>query len=140
MMHSELFYKGIILKIMSSELSNIQVYYDGKCGLCRREIDFYRRRADDGSIEWIDVTNPRLKLNTTGLSDKDLLMHLHVFSGEQVYRGVDAFIEIWMRVPGWNTLANIVARQPFRWIAECCYEIFARVRFKLYPHCRITEQ
>ena len=34
----------------------ITVFYDGKYGLCAREIGYYRRIAPDGVFAWQDVT------------------------------------------------------------------------------------
>ena len=34
----------------------ITVFYDGKCGLCAREIGYYRRIAPDGVFVWQDVS------------------------------------------------------------------------------------
>ena len=46
---------------MTQSVSNdtpgpLTVYYDGACPLCRREIDFYRRRETDTPIDWVDVS------------------------------------------------------------------------------------
>jgi hypothetical protein len=37
------------------EPGKLTVYYDGACPLCRREIDFYRRRGRAAPIEWVDA-------------------------------------------------------------------------------------
>ena len=34
----------------------ITVLYDGKCGLCRKEINHYRKIAPDNIFDWQDIT------------------------------------------------------------------------------------
>ena len=34
----------------------LTVFYDGSCPLCRREIDFYRRRRGAARIDWLDIS------------------------------------------------------------------------------------
>lgn len=38
-----------------SPSGKLTVYYDGACPLCRREIEFYRRRRGADAIEWVDA-------------------------------------------------------------------------------------
>ena len=34
----------------------ITIFYDGKCGLCAKEINYYRRIAPVGILNWQDIT------------------------------------------------------------------------------------
>ena len=46
------------LKIQHSKDENklITVFYDGKCGLCNKEIDHYRKISPVGIFNWQDIT------------------------------------------------------------------------------------
>ena len=116
----------------------IIAYYDGKCGLCRREIQYYQKRVQPEHIIWHDVTVS----NDTppDVSQYDLLLHMHVQKDECLYRGIDAFILLWQHVPGWNWMARLFAFPPIKFIATLAYELFARIRFMAYPHCRIVSK
>lgn len=39
-------------------------FYDGGCGLCRREIAHYRAIDRDNRIEWVDINTDRRLLNS----------------------------------------------------------------------------
>ena len=37
----------------------ITIFYDGKCGLCSREINYYKKIAQVDKFQWLDIaTNP----------------------------------------------------------------------------------
>ena len=41
----------------------ITVFYDGKCGLCSKEINHYRKVAPSGIFSWQDITeSARLRI------------------------------------------------------------------------------
>ena len=40
----------------------IKVFYDGKCGLCAKEINHYKEIAPQGIFEWVDVTESPKRL------------------------------------------------------------------------------
>ena len=46
----------------------ITVFYDGQCGLCRREIDYYRRIAPSGLFDWVDIAGNAMPLAPFGIS------------------------------------------------------------------------
>ncbi len=109
----------------------ITVYYDGKCGLCRREIDHYRRIAPLGIFEWVDITVTPSHFTALGLSVDEGLKALHVRDADMVLqKGVGAFIVIWKALPRWRLLGHIMNSPVIRPVANTLYDYFARWRFK----------
>lgn len=118
----------------------ISVFYDGQCGLCSREINYYRRIAPPGVFDWVDLTRTPARFESLGLRVDTGLRILHVQDAQQrLHAGVDAFIVIWRALPYWRWLAPIVALPPLRWIAAKAYRLFADWRFKHmgYGSCKI---
>jgi predicted DCC family thiol-disulfide oxidoreductase YuxK len=108
----------------------ITVFYDGKCGLCRREITHYRNIAPEGIFEWVDITVTPAEFNALGFSLSEGLKALHVRDNENViHKGVDAFIIIWQALPRWRMLAGIVGLPFIRPAAASLYTAFAAWRF-----------
>ena len=117
----------------------ITVFYDGKCGLCSREIAYYRRIAPDGRFNWRDAARDPSALNDIGVTQADALMHLHAQDAQGRLRiGVDAFIAIWRELPWWRRLAPIVAAPLIRPAAGWIYRRFAAWRFARLSHCQIA--
>ena len=46
---------------MSLEIM-ITVYYDGKCNICRREINYYKKISSKNIFNWCDIANNPEKL------------------------------------------------------------------------------
>lgn len=117
----------------------ITVFYDGKCGLCRREIEHYKRIAPDGTFDWTDITIDSTSLEKLGVSYTDGLKLLHATDTQgNLHIGVDAFILIWREMPRWRVLAAIVSLPFARVIAKKLYGMFAAWRFSRLEHCNIT--
>jgi predicted DCC family thiol-disulfide oxidoreductase YuxK len=86
----------------------ISVYYDGKCGLCSKEINFFKRRTPKHPILWHDIANDPAQLEGTGVSQAEALMFMHVRDAEGVMRTeVDAFIALWRQFSGWSLLSSV---------------------------------
>ncbi|WP_417687422.1 thiol-disulfide oxidoreductase DCC family protein [Roseibium sp.] len=117
----------------------ISVFYDGKCGMCSREINYFRKRHPREPIMWHDIARHPESLDGTGISQADALMFMRVKdqSGE-MKSGVDAFIVLWAQFTGWRVLAFLLARQPIKALAGKLYAVFAARRFAAYPHCRLA--
>jgi len=62
----------------SPEQRQLTVYYDGACPLCRREIDFYRRRSGGDSVAWVDAAAFEDHLISPDLTRADALARFHV--------------------------------------------------------------
>ena len=117
----------------------ITVFYDGKCGLCAREIGYYRRIAPDGVFVWQDVSESAELLEREGVSLVQALQLLHVIDDAGRLRvGVDAFIVIWQSLPRWRLLALVAALPIIRPLASWIYRAFAAWRFSRLRHCQLA--
>jgi predicted DCC family thiol-disulfide oxidoreductase YuxK len=117
----------------------ITVFYDGKCGLCRREIDHYKHIAPQDVFEWVDITVDASAIQKLGISYADGLKLLHAQDAQgKLHVGVDAFILIWRQIPRWQVLAIIVGAGFIRPIANFAYQAFAAWRFNRLAHCQIA--
>ncbi|AJI53288.1 hypothetical protein LA55_378 [Francisella philomiragia] len=88
----------------------IKVFYDGKCGLCSKEINHYKNIAPENIFEWIDITEiSEESLNKENLDTLSCLKLFHVKDNEgNFHTGVDAFIIIWSQLNKWKKLATII--------------------------------
>jgi predicted DCC family thiol-disulfide oxidoreductase YuxK len=117
----------------------ISVFYDGKCGLCRREIEHYKRIAPVGVFEWVDITVDPSATQKIGISYADGLKLLHATDVKgRLHVGVDSFLLIWQQIPRWRILATIVSLPIIRPVANIAYRAFAVWRFNRLAHCQIA--
>ena len=109
----------------------IDVFYDGACGLCAREINHYKKIAPENTFNWIDITKTAQPFTSLGYKFSDGLKALHVRdTAGNMHIGVNAFIVIWQHLEGWKILAFLVNLPIVNSIAAFTYRHFARWRFK----------
>ena len=117
----------------------LTVYYDGKCGLCRREIEYYKRVAPADRFVWFDIATDPGTLADLNISQADALRRLHAYDSlGNIYVGVAAFIAIWQVLDYWRYLAMIINLPLLRPVAAFAYDRFADYRFSRLTHCQIA--
>ena len=117
----------------------ITIYYDGKCGLCSREITYYKRIAPSGLFDWADIAHDPAALQVLNISQADALRRLHgVDDAGRLYVGVEAFILIWRQLSYWRVLGLIVNLPVIKQVAGWAYNRFADYRFSRLDHCQIA--
>ena len=117
----------------------ITVFYDGKCGLCSREISHYMKISTPKTFIWRDIANEPQHLRKINVPQSDALRRLHV--SDQVgtiYVGIDAFITIWKKLPRWRLLAVICAIPGVKYILSVLYNKFADWKFSRSAHCQMS--
>ena len=115
------------------------VFYDGNCGLCSKEIKYYKKIAPAGQFQWLDIFSNAEALKKTGISTEQALKELHVIDPTQkCHIGVDAFIQIWRRLPKWRYLAFFVNLPIIHFCSSKIYKLFARWRFKKLRYCDLA--
>ena len=115
----------------------ITVFFDGKCGLCSREIRHYQKVAPSGRFNWADIASDPKRLAAIGVSQEAALKRLHVQTADgAIHVGVDAFLMIWAALPRWRMLGRIIGFPGCYAGAVRLYDWFARRRFGRLDHCQ----
>ena len=106
----------------------IEVFYDGGCPLCRREIALYSGLKPLGPIVWKDVS-AELDLLPAGRTQADLLARFHVTAPDgRLVSGAEAFLALWEQLPGWRWLARLGRLPGMPVILEWSYRGFLKIR------------
>lgn len=106
----------------------IQVYYDGACPLCRREIALYSGLKSICAIQWTDVSAESSAL-PQGRSREAMLARFHVTDSQgRLVSGAAAFLTLWESLPGWIWLAKLGRLPGMRWVLEQGYRGFLIIR------------
>lgn len=113
---------------MSTERPEAQeVFFDGACPVCRREIAAYRRMPGLADLNWVDVSDPAT--DCAGIDRAAALARFHVRRRDgSVVTGARAFLAVWRCNPRLAPLARILDRRPVCDLLELLYRGFLRVR------------
>jgi predicted DCC family thiol-disulfide oxidoreductase YuxK len=119
----------------------ISVFFDGKCNLCSKEIDYYQRIAPKNTFNWVDITKTPGELDKFEIKLSDGLRLMHVAdSNGNIFTGVDAFIIMWKQIKYWKFLGLFVSLPIVKQFAKLLYQYFADWRFNRYEHCLIAQE
>jgi predicted DCC family thiol-disulfide oxidoreductase YuxK len=115
----------LLADLVLTEKSPLKMLYDGGCPVCRREVNYLKKRNESGLVEFIDI-DPLDSYD--GISKKEAMQEMLVLDAKgTVLRGVDAFFALYGRVnlPG---LALFLKAPLFYPLNKVGYRIFARIR------------
>ena len=116
----------------------ISVFYDDKCSLCSREINFYKKIAPKAPLIWLGISTSSIELNNAKVKRIDALMFLHSRDNDGMFHiGVDAFILIWRNLPYFKYINYFISLPGIYQLANLIYAKFAKYRFKKLEHCQI---
>ena len=121
-------------------VKKVKVFYDGKCNLCSKEINYYKKITPKNLIMWIDITKQKKLLKEENINIIDGLKVLHVKDKNgQMHRGISSFIVIWKNLEGWGWkfFSFIVALPIVYQLLNILYFLFANWRFHRLEHCRV---
>jgi len=106
-------------------MSALEVWFDGDCPLCRREIAVMRRLDRRGVIVFTDVANGR---GSCPLDRSELLARFHAREDGVILSGAAAFAAMWRAVPLLRPF-GLAARNPtVLALLERLYLAFLRIR------------
>jgi predicted DCC family thiol-disulfide oxidoreductase YuxK len=117
---------------------SVQVFYDGDCPLCRREIEMIRKLDRKQIIWFADIANKDFNSSDWGKNIGQLMAEIHVRrpSGEWLI-GVEAFRAIY-RAIGFQRLVLLSRLPLIRFVLNWGYHYFAKNRLRFTGRCPET--
>ena len=108
----------------------LTIFYDGACSVCSREMEHYRKVADQ-RVLFVDIAAVDFNAEVYGRSSDDFQRELHVCDADGCfYTGVEAFRKLWQALPSpfYPLLSLTVGLPGVNLAARTGYAIFARYR------------
>ena len=113
-----------------SDSEPFEVFYDEQCPLCRKEINFVRKRDKNGRLKLTDISDPEFDASSTGVSRDVLMREIHGrYSNGSLVTGVEVFREIYQRI-GYGAFVVPTRWLVIRWLMDRMYSIFAVLRYQ----------
>jgi predicted DCC family thiol-disulfide oxidoreductase YuxK len=114
---------------------DIEVFFDGACPLCTREIGMLRRRDRRGRIRFVDIAEAGFDPATVGVSWATLMERIHgrLPDGTLIH-GVEVFRRLYAAI-GFGTLVALSRLPGISQLLDLAYHAFARHRLRLTGRC-----
>jgi len=117
------------------DLSRFQVFFDGACPLCRREINWLRKRDRHRKIEFIDIASPEFCEKQFGKSFNELMREIHGRTEEGRWvTGVEVFRHLY-DAAGFQRVVRVSRWPIVRHGLNVSYRVFAKYRTRITGRC-----
>jgi predicted DCC family thiol-disulfide oxidoreductase YuxK len=114
---------------------DVEVFYDGECPLCTREIDMLRRRDRRKRIVFTDIRATGFDAGSIGVSREALMARIHGrLPDGTIIEGVEVFRRLYAAV-GFERAARMSRLPGVAPLLEAAYGAFAKQRLRLTGRC-----
>lgn len=115
---------------------DVEVYFDGDCPLCLREIRLLQRLDRRGRIRFTDIAAPGFDAGPPGLGWQDLMDRIHGrLPDGTLIEGVEVFRRLYAAV-GFGPLVAATRLPGVSHLLDLGYRLFARNRLRLTGRCQ----
>jgi predicted DCC family thiol-disulfide oxidoreductase YuxK len=117
--------------------SVFEVFYDGECPLCSREISGLRRLDRKQRILFTDIAGPSgaARAQLFGLANAELMARVHGRTAAgQIVEGVEVFRQLYGAL-GFQKLVGLTRLPGVRSVLDAAYTVFAKNRLRLTGRC-----
>lgn len=112
-----------------------EVFFDGECPLCSREIAMLRRRDRDGRLRFTDIAAPEFDPSSLGVDHATLMSKIHGRSAAgELVTGVEVFRRIYAAL-GYERLVRLSRVSWIAAVLDTAYAAFAAHRLRLTGRC-----
>ena len=112
-----------------------EVFYDGGCPLCRREINLLKRWDRAGRICFTDIDSPEFNPEVVQRTKAELMAEIHGRSPDgTIVKGVEVFRRLYSAV-GCGWLVAVTRWPGVSHVFDVAYTLFARNRLRLTGRC-----
>jgi len=106
-------------------MSKVEVWFDGDCPLCRREIALMRRLDRRGAIRFHDVATGE---GACPIDRAELLSRFHAREDGRLVSGAEAFAAMWRAIPVLAPCGRMARNRTVLRVLERLYLAFLKVR------------
>lgn len=114
-------------------MTHLDVWFDGDCPLCRREIALMRRLDRRRAIRFIDVAAGD---GACPIDRAELLARFHACEDGRLVSGAEAFAAMWRAIPVLRPLGLMARNRMVLGVMERLYLAFLKVRPRLQAWLR----
>ncbi|MFT3838990.1 MAG: DUF393 domain-containing protein [Myxococcaceae bacterium] len=113
----------------------LEVFFDGECPLCLREINVLRRFDRHGRVRFTDIAAPGFDARGAGVDWQTLMARIHArLPDGRLIEGVEVFRQLYAAV-GFGPLVSVTRLPGISNLLEAGYRWFARNRLRLTGRC-----
>ena len=113
----------------------VEVFYDGDCPLCLREINMLKRWDRLGRIQFTNIASPEFNPATVGKTFDELMSQIYGrLPDGTLIQGVEVFRRLYTAV-GFGTLVTMTRWPGISQLLSAGYSIFAKNRLRLTGRC-----
>lgn len=124
---------------MQPESWNVEVFYDGECPLCTREIGMLRRWDKKNKIRFTDIMDPQFNASQFGLTHDDFMSQIRGRMPDgRIIVGMEVFRQLYSSV-GYGWLVAPTRLPIIKQICDLGYCIFAKKRLWLTGRCKDSQ-
>jgi predicted DCC family thiol-disulfide oxidoreductase YuxK len=118
-------------------MAKVEVWFDGDCPLCRREIALMRRLDRRGAIRFQDVARGN---GVCPIDQAELLARFHAREDGRMLSGAAAFAAMWRAIPVLRPLGLLARNRRVLAVLERLYLAFLKVRPGLQRAFRVWDR
>lgn len=120
---------------MIDAMREVELFFDGACPLCAREVRFLRRLDAGGRVLFTDISDPAFDARALGKRPEDLMASLHARLPDGSWLdGVNSFRAVYSAV-GLGPLVAVSRLPGIAWALDRAYALFAKNRLRLTGRC-----
>jgi predicted DCC family thiol-disulfide oxidoreductase YuxK len=113
----------------------VEIFYDGECPLCAREVNMLRRLDRRTRILLTDIAAPGFDASALGLTQAALMDSIHGrLPDGRVIEGVEVFRRAYQAI-GLRPLVALTRLPGVRQSLDAAYRVFAKNRLRLTGRC-----
>ncbi|WP_339733460.1 DUF393 domain-containing protein [uncultured Gimesia sp.] len=120
---------------MTNQQIEVEVFFDGACPLCRKEINMIRRLDRRHKVIFTDISAPQFELDAYGKSREQLMEEIHARLPDGTWvTGVEVFRKLYSAI-GFSWLVFPTRLPGVSHFLDLAYRVFAKNRLKLTGRC-----
>lgn len=121
-------------------MKKFEVFFDGQCPLCSREIQLLKKLDKQDKIIFTDISTPSFDANAFGLKQSDFMAEIRgrLQDGKMI-AGVEVFRQLYEAV-GMKCLVRISRFPIIAQMLDLGYRIFAKNRLRLTGRCDLNKE